>query len=139
MSYAFEHIQIKAQRCIQAAPMILVGSGASVPFELPSMEQLAGHLVETVSPKEAKERSAWIDAKLALTNGENLEKVLAKCDLTESITEQIVNTTWSLISKADSKVYQQLLTGTLDNPITQLLGRYRGTTRNFVQSGKHMV
>lgn len=132
MPNAFEHIQIKAQRCIQAAPMILVGSGASVPFELPTMEQLANHLVETVSPKEAKERSAWLDAKLAITNGENLEQVLAKCDLTESITEQIVNTTWNLISKADSKVYQQLLIGTLDNPITRLLGRYRGTTRNFI-------
>lgn len=132
MAQVTEEISKKAQKCIRAAPVILIGSGASVPFNLPTMEQLADRLCKAVSTPNEEEQVLWNDVKSELSKGKNLEQALSMQELPMPVIEKIVEATWSFVCKADVKVYRELLSGTLGHPLTKLIGCYSTTSNKYI-------
>lgn len=99
------------QKCLQAPPVVVLGSGASVPFGLPSMQSLARHL-QGSSPATADGQQSpemWTQFLSVLSNGTDLESALQKCDLTDQLTDHIVNQTWTAVAAADFNVFEQMI------------------------------
>lgn len=90
------------QECLKSSPVIVLGSGASVPFGLPSMSGLAQHLGKS-DPKgvlNKQNSQAWQEFVDKLEK-QDLENALAEADLNESLSDYVVRETWKLINAAD--------------------------------------
>lgn len=120
MDETTNQIAKKAQHCISTAPVILLGSGASAPFDIPNMPQLADHLVSNVSFQEQNEIEVWKKVVSELAKNINLEEVLATDGLPEEVVDKVIIHTWDYISKADEKMFRQLLSGNFSHPISKL-------------------
>ena len=63
-------------------PLIILGSGASVPFRLPSMQSLGEHLKNNISFSDPEDISQFEDFKSILDKGNDLETTLLQVQLT---------------------------------------------------------
>lgn len=88
------------QNYLKTPPVIIWGSGATVPFGLPSMNTLNGILKDNISEFDK--------------NCENLEIELGKEKYYE-VMPQIRNIIWHAISTVDNEVLQKLLTSNSDD------------------------
>ena len=90
------------QECLKSSPVIVLGSGASVPFGLPSMSGLARQLGKS-DPKGvlSKQNSQVWQEFLDKLQNQDLENALAEADLNESLSDYVVRETWKLINAAD--------------------------------------
>ena len=90
------------QECLKSSPVIVLGSGASVPFGLPSMGDLARHLGDS-DPKgipSEQDLQVW-QAFVGRLQKQDLEKALLEGDLNDSLSDYVVRETWKLINAAD--------------------------------------
>lgn len=108
--------------CLAEMPVLILGSGASVPFGLPTMQCLARHLSKSDPPPPDTEhpQTLWNNFLSELKNGVDLESALHNCNLTEGLTDHIVNETWSLISAADQALFEKLIIGRSMLPLSRL-------------------
>ena len=83
------------QRCFQRFPTIIIGSGASIDYGLPSMEQLRYSLIE----KMCMEGKRWNYLKNSLMKYKNLENALKETK--EKHVSQVVNWVWKLVNEKD--------------------------------------
>lgn len=92
----------KIQRIVQDVPVLLVGTGLSIPFGIPGMSDLANHLLNRLREKYVEDAS-WVVIAKRLEEGKDLESAMT--DLTPSpsseLTDDIVNETWNLINNHD--------------------------------------
>ena len=88
------------QNYLKTPPVIIWGSGATVPFGLPSMNTLNGILKDNISEFDK--------------NCENLEVELGK-EKYHEVMPQIRNIIWHAISTVDNEVLQKLLTSNSDD------------------------
>lgn len=88
------------QNYLKTPPVIIWGSGATVPFGLPSMNTLNGILKDNISEFDK--------------NCENLEVELGK-EKYHEVMPQIRNIIWHAISTVDNDVLQKLLTSNSDD------------------------
>ena len=110
------------QECLAETPVLILGSGASVPFGLPTMQHLARHLSNSVpsAADTTRTQTLWNNFLSELRNGIDLESALQKCTLTEGLTDYIVNETWSLISAADQALFEKLINNRNMLPLSRL-------------------
>jgi hypothetical protein len=99
-----------AQACFYKNPVIILGSGASLPHGLPSMGQLQAHL-DVNFEAEAGEQAAWQSVKDSLTAGSHLEQAMAGKTLPESLVSKLVKETWKFINVHDRDVYLKTIQG----------------------------
>lgn len=71
-----EEISRIAQNCFESNPTIILGSGASMPYGLPSMKDLETFLKSNLETHTDAEEDAWVLIKTALSNGDHLEAAL---------------------------------------------------------------
>ncbi len=118
-----EKIYQLAQDCIQKCPAIILGSGASITHGIPSMENLAKNLCETVKieDKDSQEQEAWMQIKASLENGEDLETVLENNEISTLLLEKIIYLTWKSINKKDSELFYKTVTEKADFSLGKLL------------------
>ncbi|MCH7499061.1 MAG: SIR2 family protein [Nitrospinae bacterium] len=102
----YEAIAKLTQKYIASRPVIVLGSGASIPYGLPSMPALAEELLRKMDLKD----SAWTKFKYDLEKTKDLEKSLNNVQLTDSLLERIVKETWNITAKKDIQTHQDLLT-----------------------------
>jgi hypothetical protein len=95
---------------INNVPLIILGSGSSIPFGLPSMWQLAEHLRSKVSLTDDKDKSQFEEFKDNLGRLGDLELALNEMHLRENVLAQIIVQTWELVNKKDLIAYDNLLT-----------------------------
>ena len=106
------HIFSIIQNFLKNPPVIIWGSGATIPFNLPSMTQLNDALKEKIEGFNA-------------TN-ENLENELGKDKYKEKMPE-IRRVVWETVNQADKQVHEKLTKGNFDDlePIKNMIEKFR--------------
>ena len=62
-----------AQKCLEAMPVIVLGSGASIPYGIGGMQALKDHLLKTVTAS-AEDATAWKRFEDSLDRTNDLEQ-----------------------------------------------------------------
>lgn len=122
----------ESQRCLRAAPVVVLGSGASIPFGLPSMLDLAQHLIES-NPEallDQQESTTWRNFIDVLRVNSDLENVLSRVQMTKKLTNYVVKRTWEHIETADARVFNNLIGNSDLLPLTRLYRHYFESTQN---------
>ena len=107
-----DHIFSTIQEFLKNPPVIIWGSGATIPFNLPSMVQLNNVLREKIEG-------------FNITN-ENLENELGKDEYKEKMPE-IRRVVWDTVNQADKQVHERLSQGNFDDlePIKNMIEKFR--------------
>ena len=94
----------EGQDCLKLSPVIVLGSGASIPAGLPSMGVLANHLTTSIGEEELSESDAvvWNQFTKILAT-KDLESALQAVTLTERLSDFVVDKTWNLVRDADER------------------------------------
>lgn len=109
----------QAQDYYAEAPVIILGSGASSAFGIPSMASLASHLMEHVG--KGIDSETWDGFVDLLKQGIDLETALHKVQLTSDLTKQVVMKTWEFINPKDILVFQEALNNPEYFPLGKLI------------------
>jgi hypothetical protein len=103
-----------------SVPLVILGSGASVPFRLPSMWTLGDHLKKTISFKDKDDQKQFEEFKTVFDKVQDLETTLLQLQLRPNVLQAIIFETWKLVNKHDLEAYDQLLNKTIDFPLAEL-------------------
>ena len=99
-----EDIAKAAQACFQGCPTVILGSGASIPHGLPSMNLLSDYLRDNLKVDGALEENSWCPVNAALSNGSHLEAALEGRTLPDTLLSKIVALTWRCVNEKDMKL-----------------------------------
>ena len=102
-------------------PLIILGSGASVPFNLPSMWTLGEHLKKSISFTEPDDINQFEEFKVTLDKVKDLEATLLQIQLRPNVLEKVIFETWSLVNMHDIKAFENLLERKIDFPLAELI------------------
>lgn len=94
-----------AQACFSIAPVVVLGSGASAPHGLPSMDVLKDYLLGNIATSSQEEEDAWLLVRTAFADGDHLEQALAGKALPSTLTKKIVASTWACINEQDRALF----------------------------------
>jgi len=108
-------------------PLIILGSGASVPFKLPSMWVLGDYIKKSISFTDPKDQSQFTEFITEFDKTGDLETTLTKLQLRENVLSEIVNKTWELVNKADLEAYEYFINNSNDFPLSKLLEHFLDT------------
>ncbi len=110
----------RLQNWTNNVPLIILGSGASVPFDLPSMCKLGDHIKNNISFTETDDQLQFEDFKTAFDSNGDLEVTLSKLQLRPNVLDQIVFKTWELVNQADIQAYENFINKTNRFPFYEL-------------------
>lgn len=101
----------QAQDYYSKAPVIILGSGASAAYGMSGMGKLADYLIEhtDVSDLLEEEQNNWGEFCNALNSGIDLETALHQIQVSQALTDKIINHTWTLINKEDLDIFKNRL------------------------------
>jgi len=120
------------QHCAQKNPVIVLGSGASIPHGIQGMGDLAIWLNNNVVPNEQTEIDAWALVRTALADGDHLEAALENKNLPNSLVVKIVRSTWDFIARDDYNLLKSAIKSETAFPLRSLFaGLFRSTNRNI--------
>jgi hypothetical protein len=102
-------------------PLIVVGSGASVPFNLPSMWQLGEFLKNHVVLAEKDDIDQFEQFKLLLDKYGDLERALQEIQLRPNVLNEIVYKTWEIVNIHDLEAYDKIVDNKRDFPFANLI------------------
>lgn len=99
----------QAQSYYKLAPLVVLGSGASMAYGLPGMAELAGYIKDNVDPAliPSADTGSWSEFCGLLDTGTDLEAALHHVNLSEEATELIIQAVWDLINSKDEEIYRQ--------------------------------
>lgn len=103
-----EEVIKKCQKYLENIPTIIIGSGFSVPYGLPSMGVL-GEEIKTKLNEKYSDNPAWDSFIGFLDSTNNLELAMHKAALTPDMYSDIIRVTWALINQKDKKVFMDLM------------------------------
>lgn len=103
-----ELLALTIQKFLSGNPSILVGSGCSVPYGLPTMGKLADEIVSALNQKFETEPS-WIEFVSQLTATQNLESALEAVSMKDSIHDEIIRVVWECITRCDTSAFLSFL------------------------------
>lgn len=129
-----EAIFKQAQASYAAHPVIVLGSGASISFGIPSMGELALHLISSINTDDldGNDNDVWAQFVMELESGSDLELALHRIQLTESLSQLVVKQTWELINPKDCDVFQRSLVDRNLFPLSVLIrGLFDSTHRTL--------
>lgn len=116
----------KIQEYLADSPLVILGSGASVPYGLPTMEGLAKELSnDRELQTEIGSTKLFSDMK---TMG--LEPAIDQNSLTGTARKRIREVTWECISKADLKLFKEKELADRIHPIIQLIKKIIAASPN---------
>lgn len=120
MDEKFEEIIKKCQKYLENIPTIIIGSGFSVPFGLPSMWELGEEIKTKLNSKYSSEEE-WKNFVDFLDSTKNLELAMHKASLTSNMYSDIIRVTWELINSKDKEVFSDLMHHTEDTVLSKIL------------------
>ncbi len=122
MGLTVEQVTELAQKYVSNQPVLILGSGASVPHGLPSMPTLANELRRRVETAVSNpDLPTWNAFSANLASTHDLEQSLHALELTESLLKSVVTETWKAIAFHDLKLMAGIIDGTISLPLTHLL------------------
>lgn len=107
------------------SPVIVLGSGASIPYGLASMSEISESLRILFTEKKYANPESNVCAQKILGNigrGDGLERALLDVRATEEVENDIVENVWALISRQDQSLYSEILQGR-ELALTELFNR----------------
>lgn len=116
----FDALLKQLQDWTNRVPLIVLGSGASVPFKLPSMWTLGNHIKKTISFTDTDDQTQFEIFKTLFDANGDLEATLSELQLNEIVLNEIVCKTWDLVSKSDLEAYEFFLNSIKDFPLAKL-------------------
>jgi hypothetical protein len=116
-----EAANLIAQDCVARTPVIILGSGASVPYGIPGMPGLQSHFLKISPPPgcSSTDQTAWSEflAQLKVTD---LESALDRARLSDPLAKHIVETTWEFLAPFDHLVFDAAIRTRGMFPLTRL-------------------
>lgn len=118
----FEDVSKLAQKYLSNKPVIILGTGATIPYGLPSMSSLAQELVTRIIINVGNTNyDIWEKFKTDLLTTKDLEKSLHNIELTQELLTLVINNTWEIINAKDFELYHTLLENPQINSFVSLL------------------
>lgn len=114
----YEELARRAQRFLAERPVVVLGTGATIPHGLPSMPTLADRLLAAITDHP----EGWDAFAERLNETKDLEQALHDVPLPQETVEILVHRTWEIVSEKDIEFYKQLLKGGVSFPLTNLFG-----------------
>ena len=124
----FDSLLKQLQDWTNKIPLVILGSGASVPFGLPSMWTLGEHLKNTLSFDNDTDKEQFETFKKGLDESNDLEKALLGIQLNKNVLKAVIKATWELIAEADLKAYEQFVLKGKEVPLVNLMKHLLSTT-----------
>lgn len=122
----------QCQSCAQRNPVIVLGSGASIPHGIRGMGDLAIWLRDNVQADQGPEIDAWTLVRTAMASGDHLEAALENKALPKSLVVKIVRSTWDFIAQDDYTLLKSAIKTEAAFPLRSLFaGLFRSTNRNI--------
>jgi len=122
----------QCQSCAQKNPVIVLGSGASIPHGIRGMSDLAIWLRDNVVADDGSEEDAWTLVRSALAAGDHLEAALENKSFPSSLVIKIVRSTWDFIARDDYTLLKSAIKSEAAFPLRSLFeGLFRSTNRNI--------
>lgn len=118
---ALQVLNERAQGCVAAFPVIILGSGASIAAGIPGMAKLREHLLSLPDPAglTSDESASWTAFKTALGKVD-LESALQQVNLPEKLDDAVVEATWQYLHPHDIRAFDELLKRRTPYPLTLL-------------------
>ena len=124
----FDALLKQLQDWTNKVPLLILGSGASVPFGLPSMWTLGEHLKNTLSFYDDVGRAQFEAFKKSLDEHQDLEKALLGIQFNDNVLKAVIKATWELIAEADLKAYEHFVLNGKEVPLVVLMKHLLSTT-----------
>lgn len=112
-------------------PLILAGTGLTIPVGIPGMGALADYLREQLDEKY-KANPSWISVSNKLSSGKDLETALSEDKLSVDLLNDVKRCTWELVNAADLKYFKEEHLFGHKAPFTTILSKFLKTT------GRHL-
>ena len=126
-----EEIFSMIQEYTSNPPLILAGTGLTIPVGIPGMGALANHLRKQLDDKY-KANPSWISVSDKIASGIDLETALSEDKLNDSLLGDVKKCTWELVNTADIKYFQEKHLFGYKAPFTKILSKFLRTT------GRHL-
>lgn len=118
-----EKLATTIQQKLDRNPALLVGSGGSVPYGLPSMGDLAAEITNKLAT-QYRDEDTWKAFVAELERSNNLESTLEKITLKEEIQDSIIFTIWSFIDRKDQEAINNFLKNGKFPALTLILKKF---------------
>lgn len=122
-----------AQECLSTNPVLVIGSGASMAYKIPGMNELCDYLIERVKVSEDF-KSTWQEF-ITLSKNKGLEVAISQfinAELPNEIFQQIKHVTWELINNADQAVFSSLLKKEFSLSLSRIIEHIFRSTHNKI-------
>ncbi|MCE1187587.1 MAG: SIR2 family protein [Ignavibacteria bacterium] len=114
-------------------PVLVLGTGASIPYGLPSMPTLATELTRKIAfPSDDENYVEWQKFCNELDKTGDLEKSLNNVELNASIENRIINETWQYINGKDLLLHDRLLQDKAKSSLIPLIKYFCRTSSTFI-------
>ncbi|MBQ3284285.1 MAG: SIR2 family protein [Ruminococcus sp.] len=112
-------------------PLILAGTGLTIPVGIPGMWALADYLREQLDEKY-KTNTSWISVSDKIASGIDLETALSEDKLSVDLLNDIKKCTWELVNAADIKYFREKHLFGRKAPFIKILSKFLKVT------GRHL-
>jgi hypothetical protein len=126
-----EELLKRVQSIVNGIPLTILGSGASMPYGIPSMVDLGEYLKANITLIDKEDITQFENFKQNLNISNDLETALSNMNLNESVLKAIIEKTWLLINDSDIKAYVNFLSG-CDFPLAELVRHLINHTKKQV-------
>lgn len=116
-----EELLRRVQSIINGVPLIILGSGVSVPYGMPSMSKLGEYLVSNSKLTNEKDIQQFELFKQKLFECHDLENALSDLSIGENVLNEIIENTWTYINEADLNAYENIITENHHFPLAKLV------------------
>lgn len=116
----FDALLKKIQDWTNKVPLVILGSGASATFGLPTMWTLGEYLKKTITFTDADDQKQFEEFKVLLDDLKDLELALHELRIRPKVLNEIICKTWELINIHDIKVYDQIISNKVEFPLAEL-------------------
>lgn len=127
----YEEVLRLGQKCIESAPVIILGSGASIAHNIRGMGPLADYLIEKIAP-DAGDVALWESFKACLTASRDLEKALQDVTISDKLLHDVIHYTREMVLEDDLALFEQLVDGRMTLPLSRLFSHTLRSTHHTI-------
>jgi hypothetical protein len=124
-----EALTRKVQDWTNQIPLIILGSGASIPYGISSMSELGEHLKNNITFIKNEDKRQFGSFKTKFDKNKDLETTLSNMQLRNAVLNKLVCETWNLINQKDIVFYGKLLQNNSLIPLSELISYLLNTAQ----------